>query len=233
MAKLETLTDSYPSLDTGKWNVIATSAVTGGRMRQTPASQNNYSIVESQSLYQLDESYALVEVYSLGAGWTNSNETILRIYQTNGSNDMQAWVGGSTLYFRIRTSGTAVHSWNVAYSSTDHRWWRIREVSGTTYFDTSPNGTTWTNRTSAATPAWVGTTDTCKVRMQTGWFSTGSAGSPAYSEWDNFNVPPSSGKPVKVWNGSAWVDRKAAVKVWNGSAWVAKTLKVYNGSAWV
>jgi hypothetical protein len=38
---------------------------------------------------------------------------------------------------------------------------------------------------------------------------------------------------VKVWTGSAWVDRTAGVKRWNGSAWVADTFKHWNGSAWV
>jgi len=40
-----------------------------------------------------------------------------------------------------------------------------------------------------------------------------------------------AGGGVKVWNGSAWVQKP--VKVWNGSAWVTKPLKVWNGSAWV
>jgi len=39
--------------------------------------------------------------------------------------------------------------------------------------------------------------------------------------------------PVKIWDGSAWVDVKA-VKVWDGSAWVdAKAIYVWDGSSWV
>jgi hypothetical protein len=41
---------------------------------------------------------------------------------------------------------------------------------------------------------------------------------------------PVGGK-VKVWTGSAWVEKP--VKVWTGSAWVEKPLKVWSGSAWV
>ena len=40
-----------------------------------------------------------------------------------------------------------------------------------------------------------------------------------------------AGGLMKVWNGSAWVEKP--VKVWTGSAWVAKPVKVWNGSAWV
>lgn len=38
------------------------------------------------------------------------------------------------------------------------------------------------------------------------------------------------GPNVKVWNGSAWVQKP--LKIWNGSAWVQKPLKVWTGSAW-
>jgi hypothetical protein len=44
-------------------------------------------------------------------------------------------------------------------------------------------------------------------------------------------TPPPTGAKVKVWSGSAWVERP--VKVWSGSAWVTKPLKVWNGSTWV
>jgi hypothetical protein len=44
-------------------------------------------------------------------------------------------------------------------------------------------------------------------------------------------VPVPVGGKIKVWNGSAWVEKP--VKVWNGSAWVEKPVKVWNGSAWV
>lgn len=43
-------------------------------------------------------------------------------------------------------------------------------------------------------------------------------------------IRPSSGK-MKVWNGSAWVEKP--VKVWNGSSWVTKPVKYWNGTSWV
>jgi len=61
----------------------------------------------------------------------------------------------------------------------------------------------------------------------------GPAGAGAYFngvvvlQWN----PPVTGGKMKVWNGSAWVEKPA--KVWNGSAWVVKPVKVWNGSAWV
>lgn len=46
-----------------------------------------------------------------------------------------------------------------------------------------------------------------------------------------FADPPAGGGLIKVWNGSAWVEKP--VKVWTGSAWVTKPLKRWTGSAWV
>jgi hypothetical protein len=43
-------------------------------------------------------------------------------------------------------------------------------------------------------------------------------------------VGSSTGK-VKVWTGSAWVEKP--IKIWSGSAWVEKPLKYHNGSSFV
>jgi len=81
----------------------------------------------------------------------------------------------------------------------------------------------------------------CAAGVHAGWVSgafnpaafgggnTGAAGS-----WAAISLalkPAATGGNMKVWNGSAWVEKPA--KVWNGSAWVAKPVKVWNGSAWV
>lgn len=38
---------------------------------------------------------------------------------------------------------------------------------------------------------------------------------------------------VKVWTGTAWVDKTGGVKRWNSTAWVTDTFKHWTGSAWV
>jgi hypothetical protein len=43
--------------------------------------------------------------------------------------------------------------------------------------------------------------------------------------------PPAGGGLVKVWSGSAWIEKP--VKVWTGAAWATKPLKSWDGSAWV
>ncbi|MFF1684601.1 hypothetical protein [Streptomyces sp. NPDC058254] len=43
----------------------------------------------------------------------------------------------------------------ITYSSTTHKFLRLREDGTNVYWDTSPDGTTWTNRRTLATPPWV------------------------------------------------------------------------------
>jgi hypothetical protein len=59
---------------------------------------------------------------------------------------------------------------------------------------------------------------------------TANAAATVWNDW-YFGTAPSGVAGVKVWMGSAWVEKPA--KVWTGSAWTAKPVKTWNGSAWV
>lgn len=55
---------------------------------------------------------------------------------------------------------------DLTYNATDHKFLRLSEDSTNVYWDTSPDGTTWTNRRTLATPAWVTTSiDTCALDL--------------------------------------------------------------------
>lgn len=74
---------------------------------------------------------------------------------------------------------------NLTYDPVAHKWLSLREDGTNLYWDTSPDGTTWTNRRTLATPAWVTTgSDTCALDMS----AHRDAGTPDYAEWDNFNT---------------------------------------------
>lgn len=73
----------------------------------------------------------------------------------------------------------------ITYSATDHLWLRLREDGTNIYWDTSPDGATWTNRRTLATPAWVTTAvDTCALDLY-GYRDTGVTD---YAEYDNVNT---------------------------------------------
>jgi hypothetical protein len=48
---------------------------------------------------------------------------------------------------------------------------------------------------------------------------------------DDTSTVATGSSPLKVWNGTDWVEGVA--KVWSGSAWLTGVGKVWNGSAWV
>lgn len=51
-----------------------------------------------------------------------------------------------TLYAEILSVTGLITAATLTYNASTHRWWRIREIAGTLYFDTSTNGIAWINR---------------------------------------------------------------------------------------
>ncbi|MEU4051246.1 hypothetical protein AB0F09_18865 [Streptomyces olivaceus] len=73
----------------------------------------------------------------------------------------------------------------LTYSATDHLWLRLREDGTNVYWDTSPNGSTWTNRRTLATPAWItAAVDTCAVDL----YAYRDAGTTDHAAYDNVNT---------------------------------------------
>jgi hypothetical protein len=74
---------------------------------------------------------------------------------------------------------------NITYSATDHKFLRLREDGTNVYWDTSPDGTTWTNRRTLATPAWVTSSiDTCALDLS----AHRDAGTSDEAQYDLFNT---------------------------------------------
>ncbi|WP_306317225.1 MULTISPECIES: hypothetical protein [unclassified Streptomyces] len=89
------------------------------------------------------------------------------------------------LLFKSDTGYTDPDAVAVTYSATDHRFLRLSEAAGTVSWDTSPDGTTWTNRRTLATPAWVtASTDQCALDLS----AHRDAGTADFAEYDSFNT---------------------------------------------
>jgi hypothetical protein len=73
----------------------------------------------------------------------------------------------------------------IAYNPTTMAFLRLREDGANVYWDTSPDGSTWTNRRTLATPAWItAAVDTCALDMS----AHRDAGTADYAEYDMFNT---------------------------------------------
>lgn len=73
----------------------------------------------------------------------------------------------------------------ITYSPTTHAFLRLREDGSNVYWDTSPDGSTWTNRRTLASPAWIATdANACALDMS----AHRDAGTADYAEYDLFNT---------------------------------------------
>ena len=85
---------------------------------------------------------------------------------------------------------------DITYSATTHKFLRLREDGTNVYWDTSPDGSTWTNRRTLATPAWVtSSVGTCALDMS----AHRDAGTADQATLDLFNTLNNGA----VWDGAA------------------------------
>lgn len=107
----------------------------------------------SAHIYDLTGSMAYVHVLAVPSAATSADAE-LRL-EIDGSNYLRWVYEAGTLYAQYNVAGSKTTLFSVAYSSSTHAYWRIREASGTIFWDTSTDGITWTNRASVANPIAV------------------------------------------------------------------------------
>ncbi|MEU0200914.1 MULTISPECIES: hypothetical protein [unclassified Streptomyces] len=84
---------------------------------------------------------------------------------------------GTRIGFTIKAVGNALRMQSdsgyfdpdaveITYDPVAHAFLRLREDGTNVYWDTSPDGTTWTNQRTLASPAWIATAiDTCALDL--------------------------------------------------------------------
>ena len=158
MAKMHTLQDYFngTALQTSLWTQFTASggtctyATTGASMNYpNPTNTSNDADIASNTTYDLTGSYGLVQVTNAPSGLNSDANFRMKIDTTNYVQWQQE---GTTLLGAYVVGGVQTIKINLTYNATTHRWWRIREDAGTTYWDTSSDGLTWTNRASNANP---------------------------------------------------------------------------------
>ena len=157
--KAATLQDSFATDDLATlWgSSYGTVGVSGGRCSiQTDTSYS--SGLGSSIHYDVTGSQVLARVtpYQVSSGQCG-----LQIDDDAGNKAYVQYSGGS-VNAQLVQGGTTTESSSVAYDPTAHAWWRIREQSGTLFFETAPDGLTWTllwstaYTTLTATAAYIG-----------------------------------------------------------------------------
>ncbi len=173
-------------------------AVSGGRLQVTSDGTlgSDYSgAITNNTSTLLSFDSVTVEVPSLpvNTGSTTYCYASLQVIDSNNAVDgtlagitLNTKSGTATFYIYSNYSDSSGGATSLTLDTTNHRWLRIRRSGTSVLWDTSPDGLTWTNRRTVATPAsWVGYS-LVDVLCET----YKDAGALAFSEFDNLNVTP-------------------------------------------
>ncbi len=191
MALFHTLRDDFTTdqLATLWPDSFGTRSVTGGRLRV--GCDTGFSAAQSDNIYELTGSQALVQVFPPAVGGATI-EVIAEMFVVSGTGGTDAGFSVNlvtgVLSFLDRVGGSDASPTTVTYSSTTHRWWRLQLTGGNLVWSTSPDGDTWTTRRTSTAPAWSSGT-TLAVNL----LCHRNNGTNDFGEFDNFNVATVAG----------------------------------------
>jgi hypothetical protein len=204
--------------------------VSGGTANITTGSnQWTYVGFECADRYDLTGKAAWIQVVE--AGTQQSGYRCYQIDVQKASGESLYWfiLNGNAEAWSAEGGGSPTYTKRGEVTHTDGDWYRVREDSGTIYWDHSSDGISWDNVASLANPFAV--TSMLTVHY-TEIFNTGQSSTVA--KLDNYNITPSPPNEetagIKVYSGSEWLEKP--VKVYSGSEWVEKPVKVFDGTSW-
>lgn len=193
------------SQSTGFWEVAGSTAPTDARvlvsetnhqLRITPFSNagnqteayNGYRAVYTSNYTNTS---AFAEVPQVASGTTVRTSFHLSIDVSNGF-DITHESGQLYLEYTVGNSTTEQH---IPYDASQHRWWRIRHVSAgdTIRFDTSVNGTVWTEQLNIPRPAAL-PVSALRIGLEAGTYD--SVAIPGVAIFDNVNSTTLTAFPV-------------------------------------
>lgn len=197
--KTATFSDNFNDNNFGTdWTVAGgegNESNTGGMVRMVlPSGLFHYGTVDSLGNYDLTASYSYSQLVEDG-NFASQNDRLfvqpLFLYRDDaGFLESLSWniegdvgVPASLVAQYDTGSASPTDVWTDTYDPAVHKWFRIREASGTIFWDTSVDGVTWTNRTSVATPA----IDITSLQIELYADSDGAVSHTV--RFDNYNFP--------------------------------------------
>lgn len=176
------------SIDATKWNNWGGAAVTESSQQlniSTGTAANTYAGMDNLYRRSLIGQSVFCQVVNAGTQAAAYGLYPIQL-QISGSNTVYWYINNGVAYPYKAVQGTFTQI-NTGRTHTDGDWYRIREDSGTTYWEYSTNGTSWTVQASEANPIPMGLLLMSVFTEVTATY----VGSTAII--DNFNVAPSSG----------------------------------------
>lgn len=153
------------------------------RMEIAHTATAEYNALATANSFDLTSKTVQVKVTDVGNQSLTSHEVILGVRKDTNNTVWFTCSGGNLMAFKkVATVQTQVGA-SIAYNSTTHAWWRLRESSGTIFWDTSPDGSTWTNRWSLTNPFAI---TSVTAAVQSGCWQNEASGSFGY--FKNFRI---------------------------------------------
>ncbi|HYW13755.1 MAG TPA: hypothetical protein VE871_17465, partial [Longimicrobium sp.] len=194
MAKAHTLVDNFNDDTTNAtlWVVGDNPTPAAGRIREVngrleirpepSAAGSNLDFYESATTYDLTASQVMVEVVE--ALSRSVGTTTFLSARINATNEIYLAIeNGGMLVAISEVGGVATVQESIPYDDRLHRWLRLRERGGFTYWETSADGTEWVTVARAPNPITL-----TAVKLATGAGTYQAVAYPGFAVLDNFNV---------------------------------------------
>lgn len=188
---------SFPGLiieKVGQWNLIQASILTGAH--------SNVNLICSINTGSAVNSFLIDNVNLFS--FTPYTSSAMLLYSQSDPNDyvmmeLDFFNQNSNFWAQVVTDGTpSAVTLAPTYDTVEHAYWRVREYSGVFYFDTAPDGSTWTNMGSIP-HSW----STVEVSVAfTCWYHGAYGATPGFTPMEVSNINSSSSTPIVQGNGT-------------------------------
>lgn len=183
------------TLEPNRWTLFTaggatytTSPTGAGTVYPASTTSSTDGDISSVNVYDLTGSYAFVRIVSPISLNASSSDTTFAL-RINGSNSLQFQIEGGLIYAQQIVGGSQTNLRNAPYTNFKFAWLRIREQSGTIFWETSqdsPSGPSgWSTFYSTPNPIVV-----TSLTVLLAGTSFGVDTSPGTFLYDNFNTLP-------------------------------------------
>jgi hypothetical protein len=138
------------ALDWSPWvgsGTCTIAAASGAAVLTFPGTGGSFCGVDTDHLYDLTDDALAFAILAAPADPTFV--TFGELVTPDQVNRIDVRISDGTVRMRQVSGGSAVTSSSIDYDPVAHRHWRLREAGGRVFWDTSPDGASWTNRAAA------------------------------------------------------------------------------------
>lgn len=158
-----------------------TTVIDGALELHFPGSGSSWCGATSTHLYDLRDDAVAVEAMAPGL---DNFTAYFKLISLDREDTVEVHRYSASLVLQMRRRGATAAYASLPYDAVMHRYWRIRESDGGTFWDTSADGTTWTSRLSAPTAVDV---SAVFIELGAGHESPGP-GQPVVTRYDHLNT---------------------------------------------